>query len=217
MKVAVLLHPAAFSLVQWMAATFEWLAVARLLEEIQLGSRTLSLLMLLIPARLLIADRTFTWPELAGAACAWLLWNGCLVGYEKRPRLWAWTGAAVLLLRGFAPYHWQSSPSAFSWAPFSGLFEADQNSSVTVFFDKSFLYGTVVWFFCQTGSPLAAGIGVAGLLGIIEVVQIHLPGRTPEITDPAYTLILAAVLKLLDSADRQARPAVAHAGLPERK
>jgi VanZ family protein len=213
-KVGVLLHPASFSLVQMMVSTFEWLAVARLLEEIRLGSRTLSLLMLLVPARILIAGRTFTWPELAGAACAWLLWNGWLMGYEKRPRLLAWLAAAVLLLRGLAPYHWQSAPHAFSWAPFSGFFEADKNSSVTMFFDKSFLYGTVVWFFCRDGySPLAAGLGVASLLGIIELLQTHLPGRTPEITDPAYTLILAVVLKLLDSADRRARLAAARDGL----
>jgi VanZ family protein len=44
---------------------------------------------------------------------------------------------------------------------------------------------------------------VAGVLGVIEFLQIHLPGRTAEITDPLYAVILGVVLKLLDSADRQ--------------
>jgi VanZ family protein len=37
---------------------------------------------------------------------------------------------------------------------------------------------------------------VALLLGAIEVIQIHLPGRVAEITDPLLALILAVILGL---------------------
>jgi VanZ family protein len=208
MKIAALLHAGPFSPVQMAASTFEWLAVARLLEEIRLGPGTLALLMLLVPGRLLIAGRTFTWAELAGTACAGLLWTSWLARDPRRTRWLAWMAVAILLLRGLSPFHWQSSAAAFSWAPFGAFFGSDKNSSAAVFFDKSFLYGTVVWFFSQGRfSPLTAGVGVAALLGAIEVLQTHLAGRTPEITDPIYCLIVAGVLKLLDSADRGARSA----------
>lgn len=39
---------------------------------------------------------------------------------------------------------------------------------------------------------------MALLLGAIEVVQIHLPGRVAEITDPLLALILAVTLGLAE-------------------
>jgi VanZ family protein len=206
MKVSVLLHPAGFSLLPMLSAVFEWLAVARLLEEIRLGAWAFAGLMLLVPARLLIAGRTFTWPELAGAVCAGIIWSWWLAMDEKRSRWLAWMAVAVLLVRGLAPFHWQSSAAAFAWLPFTGFLEANKNSAVTVFFEKSFLYGTAVWFFSRGGySALLSGLGIAGLLGAIEMTQTHLAGRTPEITDPVYALVLAVMLALLDALDRRAR------------
>jgi VanZ family protein len=206
MKVFALLHPAPFSLLQASSSAFEWLAVARLLREVRLGAGTLPLLMLLIPGKLFLASRSFTWPELAGAIAAWIFWNSRLFEDEKGTRLLAWFGAAVLLLRGLAPFHWQSAPGPFSWKPFAGFFEAAKDSAVLVFFEKTFLYGTAVWLFSQCGySIVAAALGVAGMLGVIELAQTHLPGRTAEITDPLYTLLLAAILRMLDTADRTRR------------
>ena len=75
-------------------------------------------------------------------------------------------------------------------------------SSGTIFFNKTFLYGTAIRLFADAGWPYSiATIGVAGLLGAIEAVQTHLPGRTPEITDAFYALVLGGVLRLLASAD----------------
>jgi hypothetical protein len=36
----------------------------------------------------------------------------------------------------------------------------------------------------------------------IEVIQIHLPGRVAEITDPLLALLLAMTLRLLDRSER---------------
>jgi VanZ family protein len=211
-KVALLLHPS-FALLETITAVFAWLAVARLLEEIRLGRTGLALMMLLVPAKLLVANRTFTWSELAGAGCAWILWSAWLLRNNRRSWLLAWMAVAVLLVRGLAPFYWQNPASPFSWTPFAGFFETDKTSAAMIFFNKSFLYGTVVWFFAQVGCPLlVAGLGVAGLLGLIEVVQTHLPGRTPEITDPFYTLVLATVLKFLEAADRHRPPASQRTG-----
>jgi VanZ family protein len=41
-----------------------------------------------------------------------------------------------------------------------------------------------------------AAVAVGLLLGAIEVVQIHLPGRVAEITDPLLAMILAVILGL---------------------
>ena len=206
MKAAHLYHPGPFSVLQAIGTAVDWLSVARLLEETGFGGGAFSALLLLIPAKLLIAGRTFTWPELAGALCAWLVWNGGLARLKGRTGLVAGMAAAVILMRGWSPYHWQSAGAAFSWKPFGGFLESGRGWSGIVFFDKSFLYGTAIWLFTRAGcSAAAAGGVVVALLAVMEAVQMHLPGRTPEITDPLYAAILAVVLKLLDSADRAAR------------
>ena len=216
MKIELLLHPGSFSMGEAATATFAWLAVAYLLEEIRLSRAALGFLMLLLPARLLIAGRSFTWPEIVGAVCAWVLWSA-LSAYAKRVHVLAWGGLAVLLVRGLAPFTWQEAATPFSWMPFGGFFEADKNSALTVFFNKSFLYGTVVWLLAQSSHFLiTAGLAVVTLLGMIEMLQTHLPGRTPEITDPGYTLILVVVLKLLDNADRRTNAAARRIALQGR-
>ena len=60
-------------------------------------------------------------------------------------------------------------------------------------------YGSTIWLLRTLGWRLTtAAVAVALLLAAIEVVQIHLPGRVAEITDPVLALILAATLGLLD-------------------
>jgi len=40
---------------------------------------------------------------------------------------------------------------------------------------------------------------VAGSLAVLEAVQRYLPGRTPEITEPVLTLLMALALYWLSS------------------
>jgi hypothetical protein len=106
---------------------------------------------------------------------------------------------SLLILRGLAPYHWSSVANPFSWIPFSGFLETDREGGVLIFLRKCFWYGSAIWLLRAAGWPLKrAAVVVALLLGAIEVIQIHLPGRVAEITDPLLALILAASFGLLD-------------------
>jgi VanZ family protein len=65
------------------------------------------------------------------------------------------------------------------------------------FLRKCFWYGSAIWLLRAAGWRLArAAVAVALLLGAIEVIQIHLPGRVAGITDPLLALILAVTLGL---------------------
>jgi len=65
------------------------------------------------------------------------------------------------------------------------------------FLRKCFWYGSAIWLLRAAGWRLArAAVAVALLLGAIEGIQIHLPGRVAEITDPLLALILAVTLGL---------------------
>ena len=52
---------------------------------------------------------------------------------------------------------------------------------------------------CAAGWLLArAAVAVALLLGTIQVILVHIPGRVAEIIDRLLALVLAAILGLLD-------------------
>jgi len=204
-KLAALEHDLAMPAVPAIGAVGDWLTVAQLLEVIAGPGPGLLLLpftILLIPARLLILGRSFTWAEIAAAVCAWALWSTWLRRYRKRTVLLAWLSTALLLVRGLAPYHWASSATPFSWIPFRGFLDSNWSSAGLVLLNKSFLYGTAVWLFRTAGySYISSTLGLAILLAIIEAVQTYLPGRSPEITDPIMIIVLAVVMKSLDSSD----------------
>jgi len=179
----------------------EWLVAARLLESVLGAERTrrfFPLLLLVLPGKLLIAGRTVSWSELAGAGLAYIC-SYFLSGYPRRAALVAGLIVSLLILRGLAPYHWSSIANPFSWIPFSGFLAADREFGMLTFLRKCFWYGSAVWLLRMSGWRLArAAVAVALLLGTIEVIQIHLPGRVAEITDPSLAMILATGLGLLD-------------------
>jgi VanZ family protein len=179
----------------------EWLVVAQLLESVLGAERTrrlFPLLLLVLPAKLLIVGRTVTWSELAGAVLAYIC-SYFLSGYQWRTALVSGLIVSLLILRGLAPYHWSAIANPFSWIPFSGFLASDPESGMLTFFRKCFWYGSAVWLLRAVGWRLTrAAIAVALLLGTIETIQIHLPGRVAEITDPLLALILATTVALLD-------------------
>jgi VanZ family protein len=177
----------------------EWLVVAQLLENV-LGAdqtrRLFPLLLLVLPAKLLIVGRTFTWSELAGALLAYIC-SYFLSGYPRRAVLVAALMVSLLILRGLAPYRWSSVANPFSWIPFSGFLTADREFGMLTFLRKCFWYGSAIWLLRAARWRLGrAAVVVALLLGAIEVIQIHLPGTVAEITDPLLALILAVTLGL---------------------
>ena len=182
----------------------EWLVVAQLLENVLGVERTrrlFPLLLLVLPAKLLVAARIVTWSELAGAVLACICWY-FLGGYPKRTAVVGGLIVSLLIVRGLVPYHWSSIANPFSWVPFRGFLAADRDFGLLTLLQKSFWYGSAVWLLRAAGWRLAcAAIAVAVLLGAIEVIQIHLPGRVAEITDPLLALLLAMTLGLLDRSE----------------
>jgi VanZ family protein len=182
----------------------EWLVVAQLLENVLGAERTrrlFPLLLVVLPAKLLVAGRTVTWSELAGAVLACISWY-FLSRYPKRTAVVGGLMVSLLIVRGLVPYHWSRIANPFSWVPFGGFLRAPWDFGLLTLLQKSFWYGSAVWLLRAAGWRLArAAIVVVVLLGAIEVIQIHLPGRVAEITDPLLALLLAMTLGLLDRSE----------------
>lgn len=189
------------SRVEMVTTCVEWLVLAQLLASL-IGServrRYLPFLLVVLPARIMIVGRTVSWSELTGAIAACIC-AYFLLQYPWRAALLAGLMVLVMLLRGLAPYHWSSTANPFAWMPFSLSLALDREVAMLVFLRKCFWYGSGLWLLRRAGWRLwSAAVVIAGLLLAIEVIHIHLPGRTAETTDPLLALILAAIWGSLD-------------------
>ena len=178
----------------------EWLAVACLLDHIR-KKRTsgfLALLLFVVPARLILASRTLTWADIAGAVAAYAAWL-------YLPRIWVRRSAPFLLtgavaLGELAPFHFAAGHIArpFAWVPFRGLVLSTWQYGFVVLFRKSFWYGSGLWLWRSSGCSLAwTTMAAAVALFLLERAQIYLPGRTPEITDAVLAVLMGVLLWVL--------------------
>ncbi len=156
----------------------------------------LALAMLAVPLRVVIWDRVVTASDVAGALLGFALW--CVIEDKMR------TGAGWLLLlvavflRELSPFHFSAAAHAFSWRPFAATILAEHAPGVAIILRKAFEYGALVWLL-HAGKVRyrTAVFVVAGGLLVMELLQTHLPGREPEITDPILALLMALILHLL--------------------
>lgn len=178
----------------------EWLAVACLLESLlkTKTSRLLALLFLAVLCRLIIASRTLAWPDIAGPLAAYAVWLWLPRIYVRRavPFLLA----AALILGELAPFHFTSAQT-FNWVPFRGLFRTAWQDGFVVLFRKSFWYGSIIWLWRGAGYGLGlTTAAAAAALALLELTQVYLPGRTPDITDAVLAVLMGVVLWLLRDA-----------------
>lgn len=178
----------------------EWLTVACLLESIRKAKNTgwLAMLLLLVPLRLIIQGRILTWPDVVGAAAAFLVWISIPRAWVRRALPLLLTGA--LILGELSPLHFQPA-RAFNWVPFRATFGTAWQDGLVILFRKSFWYGSVLWLWRAEGRSLAWTTAIAALaLFLLERVQMYLPGRTPEITDALLAVLMGVLLWLLRDA-----------------
>lgn len=189
-----------------------WMAASALLDRLcgrRAGGPIAALATLAVPFKLLIADRTATAPEMAGAVFAVLLW------LVLRYRGWSRLLAAMLVLlaiaaAGLEPFHFAGpfyatgAARPFSWVPFLALLRTPWEPAFVILFRKSFLYGASIWMLQETlrrpqrNGWAPSALVVAAMLGIVEAAQVYLPGHVAEITDPVLALLMGFGLMLLD-------------------
>ena len=189
------------SVVETWANAAEWFAVGLALDALFARMRTfgLALAMLCVPAQLIIAGRSLTLAEIAGAFLALALWH--FVRRDSRARWCAWMLGSAILLRQFQPFFFLAVPQPFSWIPFAATLESSREAATAIIARKAFDYGALVWALRSTGVPFVrAGLAVAAVLGVTEAIQTYLPGRSPEITDPLLALLMMAVLRAMSPA-----------------
>jgi VanZ family protein len=176
-----------------------WLAVAVLLETI-LG--TVSTRLAIIPvlggvllARILIADIVLSGAEVLGGLLGAVLWIAVVSRVRAKVILVAGLFAVSVIVQAWSPFNFSRTPHSFGWIPFRSFIAATEGRAMPSFFEKTFMYGCLVWLIAQAGSSwrFATGVGMI-LVFASHWIQIYLPGRSAEITDVILLLIVSALL-----------------------
>lgn len=110
----------------------------------------------------------------------------------------AWPLLLTLVVRGLAPFHFQPTANAFAWVPFAPVVEGYWLNASLVLLEKLYYYAATIWALASAGLRLRnAAFITAALLVAMETAQLHLPGRTPETTDPVIALLVGIVFDAL--------------------
>ena len=182
--------------VQFISAAAQWFLGGRLLVTAGAPSpgTLLGLALIAIPAQLLIYSRQPVLADLTGGIAGW---SAFLLFRRSRLSVWAnaFMALSTVAVRELAPFRWQETANSFVWVPFGGMLAADWQRSVPILIEKSLYYGLAVWTLRETGIRLAVP-ALAVFIVCLEFAQIHLPGRTPEITDAAIVVLVGFALSI---------------------
>ena len=77
---------------------------------------------------------------------------------------------------------------------------------VLSFFEKFFLYGSLIWLMMEGGLRRSAATAlVAATLLATSIAEMYLPGRSAEITDTLMAIAIAVVFAFVSRGDEAAR------------
>jgi hypothetical protein len=138
-----------------------------------------------------------------GAVAGWALF----LLLRARPRLTASTFLTAVVFIGLWPFQLRAEAANFNWLPFGGLLEAEWMHSVRILSQKLYLYGSSVWLLQRACATMTrSAIAVAVVLFAIEAAQVHLAGRTPDITDPLLAILAGVALDAFRGSVTEPRP-----------
>lgn len=188
-------------MVPWLV-TFE--AISAIKGDRQALQACLSFAGLTLAGILVVSGEPLTQSEAAGVAAALLLtWLLQRLPPGLRAVLLTLPMMLLVLTVGLSPLDFVTDRDAFALIPFGESLLQYRSVQVVDMFYKCFLYGGLVWLLVRGGVRVmhATFIGTALVLGV-EVLQVWLPGKTPDITDPLLVVTAGGLIALFDPMGR---------------
>ena len=105
---------------------------------------------------------------------------------------------AVYTLRSLVPMELRPVPAPFRWIPFQALLEGSMGANVRSLASLTFAFGAMIWLVERAGGRVVGtAVTLAIWVGLIEVAQRWIVGRTPDITPSLLLIALALVFARL--------------------
>ncbi len=180
-----------------------WLVVAHLWQGLHARvwtERYLPLLMAAVFAgEVVVVANVVSASSVIGAATALLVWWTGLrtVRPVGRASLLAMLLAALVVVRGWAPFEVREQAAAFEWLPFADALRGSMVINATAWIEKLFWFGSLAWLLKERGMGLRLATGLAALLALaVEIGQIRFAHHTPAITDPLLALLAGFLVSI---------------------
>ena len=136
---------------------------------------------------------------LAMAVALAIAWPLSRLQAHRSAALLAWVTAAWLVFEGLEPFDFRLDPDVFGLVPFEDSLMRYRATNLLELFRKCFLYGALVWLAVRGGMRAGfATLAAAGLVLAVEFLQVWLPGKPAEITDPLMVLAAGGLLVLFE-------------------
>jgi len=199
-----------------------WLTTSCLIGAVAGFKRSRLFLLLFVAfvftAKILIENVVLSLPEVVGGVLAVAAWF--MIG--RRRRIAALVTGIVLCcaiaIARLEPFDFQTPARAFGWVPFRSFLGGSLGNNVTSFFEKFFLYGSLLWLSIEAGASLwLATLLIALFLFVTSVAEIYLPGRSAEITDALMVLMIGLIMSAIinrQGASRYPAPAATARNAP---
>jgi VanZ family protein len=185
-----------------------WLVIAHAVRRIWRPEYALLALVALAAGtqlgRVLVVGKTVNPAELVALAAMFLLLPLMRrMTTARRLLVLSLALAAIVVVQGLEPWQLDATAHNFSWVPFKNSLSDSLEVNVSVLLEKCFWYSSLVWLLAQrSGALVASGVAVALLVAALEFVQMWLPGRSAEITDPLIVVAAAGLIGLLSDDGR---------------
>lgn len=178
-----------------MGGRYAWFAIA-------------SFMAFVFGAKIVITGLSVTVPELVGAATALAVFPA--IGRTRAaPFIVGSILCAMIVALRLEPFSFEAVAHPFSWLPFRSYLVGSLEINTASFFEKFFLYGSLVWIGSETGLSLwKATVLAAALLFATSLAETHLPNRSAEITDAIITLVSGVIIATMNRfvREREATP-----------
>jgi VanZ family protein len=183
-----------------------WLVVAEMIESLlgRFWGRFAPLLLLpsLLAARIFIAEIALSPDEILGGAAGLVLWLAWLSRARNRTLVVSVLFLGNMVVQGLAPFSVLPEPRPFGWIPFRSFLQGPAGFAVPSFLEKAFTYGSLVWLLTRSGLSWSRATALgAGVVFVVRLAQVYLPGRSAEITDAVMLLIMAAIMRLMQESE----------------
>jgi VanZ family protein len=200
----VVLYPE-ISAYQAFRYTVLWMGVSHLLR---VGVRpkmppylVLAVMAVYFCAKVLVVNQSLDLSEMAGAAVA--LISCCLSRIRYYPAGLALLFAVIVVLSRILPWNVAAAMTSFQWIPFYGFLHGSLTADIPAFFEKLFLYGTLLLLLVEAGLPLIIACVVLCIaLLATSALQTLIAGRSAEVTDAVVAVLLAIVYGALGRQSR---------------
>jgi VanZ family protein len=153
---------------------------------------TLAIVAIVLLGRVVVVGKTMSASEVAALAVCMFV-APLLIAMPERRRV---TGLSMLVVVAIVAQG-VPQPQAFSWMPFRSSIRGSIEANYSALFEKSFWYFSLIWLLTRGGWRVGvAAFATASLLAAVEVAQMWMPGRTPDVTDSLIALVAGLLLAM---------------------